>query len=267
MNSFTEIIDLKNKNIVITGGAGKIGYVIADALMELGGNVILVDKLESQLEVMASILQKRWGGDVITHVTDLEIEKERLDLIGGLSESLEKIDVFINNAAFLADTKLDGWLNKFGDQSLVAWRRAIEVNLTAPFHLIQSLTPLFKKSNSCSIINIGSIYGHLAPDWSLYEDTDMGNPAAYAVSKAGLIQLTRWLSTTLAPQIRVNAIAPGGVFRGQPIQFIKKYESKTPLARMAGEDDLRGAIIFLASKMSEYVTGQVIMVDGGFSVW
>jgi len=165
-------------------------------------------------------------------------------LIRHLNETLGAIDIFVNNAAFLGDTKLDGWLSRFGDQSLDAWRRAIEVNLTAPFHLIQSLTPLFRKSNSCSIINIGSIYGHLAPDWSLYEDTDMGNPAAYAVSKAGLIQLTRWLSTTLAPEIRVNAIAPGGVLRGQPTQFIKNMNLKHPWTRMAGEDDLRGAVIF-----------------------
>ena len=95
----------------------------------------------------------------------------------------------------------------------------------------------------------------------------MGNPAAYAASKGGVIQLTRWLSTTLAPEIRVNAISPGGVFRDQPDIFVKKYERRTPLQRMAYEDDFRGAVVFLASDMSKYITGQVLSVDGGWGVW
>lgn len=95
----------------------------------------------------------------------------------------------------------------------------------------------------------------------------MGNPAAYAASKGGLLQLTRWLATTLAPHIRVNAISPGGVIRNQPEQFLHRYISKTPLARMATEDDFRGAIAYLATNMSRYVTGQTLRVDGGWSVW
>ena len=95
----------------------------------------------------------------------------------------------------------------------------------------------------------------------------MANPAAYGASKGGLIQLTRWLSTTLAPSIRVNAISPGGVFRNQPDLFVKRYETRTPLARMATENDFRGIIAYLASDMSSYVTGQVISVDGGWGVW
>jgi NAD(P)-dependent dehydrogenase (short-subunit alcohol dehydrogenase family) len=95
----------------------------------------------------------------------------------------------------------------------------------------------------------------------------MGNPAAGAVSKGALIQLTRWLATTVAPDIRVNAISPGGIFRNQPESFVKRYAERTPLARMATEDDLRGAIAFLASDLSLYVTGQDLAVDGGWGVW
>ena len=100
----------------------------------------------------------------------------------------------------------------------------------------------------------------------MYEGTSLGNPAAYGVSKGGLIQLTRWLSTTLAPNVRVNAISPGGIFRNQPDEFVKRYSSRTPLKRMATENDFRGAIAFLATDMSRYVTGQVISVDGGWGV-
>jgi NAD(P)-dependent dehydrogenase (short-subunit alcohol dehydrogenase family) len=95
----------------------------------------------------------------------------------------------------------------------------------------------------------------------------MGNPAAYSASKSGLIGLTRWLATTIAPDVRVNAISPGGIYRNQPENFVKKYSDRTPLKRMATEDDFRGVIAFLASDMSKYVTGQVIEVDGGWGVW
>jgi NAD(P)-dependent dehydrogenase (short-subunit alcohol dehydrogenase family) len=107
----------------------------------------------------------------------------------------------------------------------------------------------------------------LGPDWSLYEGTQMANPAAYAASKGGLIQLTRWLSTTLAPKIRVNSIAPGGIDRAQPASFASKYTARTPLGRMGREDDFMGIVAFLASDASAWVTGQNFAIDGGWSAW
>jgi NAD(P)-dependent dehydrogenase (short-subunit alcohol dehydrogenase family) len=122
-------------------------------------------------------------------------------------------------------------------------------------------------SEGSSVINIGSIYALLGPDWRLYEGTKMANPAAYAASKGGLMQLTRWLATTLAPEIRVNAIAPGGIFRNQPTEFIKKYREKVPLGRMATEADFIGLITNFSSDLSSYITGQVVVADGGLSIW
>jgi NAD(P)-dependent dehydrogenase (short-subunit alcohol dehydrogenase family) len=127
--------------------------------------------------------------------------------------------------------------------------------------------PLLKKSLSPSIVSIGSIYGILGPDWGLYEGLEMGNPAGYAASKGGMIQLTRWLATTLAPHIRANSVSPGGIERLQPEEFVDAYVAKTPLGRMASEQDIVGAIVFLLSDASAYVTGQNLIVDGGFSVW
>ena len=118
-----------------------------------------------------------------------------------------------------------------------------------------------------SVINISSIYGLSGPDWRLYEGTSLGNPAAYAASKGGLIQMTRWLATTMAPKVRVNAIAPGGVFRNTPEPFLGRYISRTPLARMATEEDFMGAVAYLASDLSAYVTGQCLAVDGGWTAW
>jgi NAD(P)-dependent dehydrogenase (short-subunit alcohol dehydrogenase family) len=143
----------------------------------------------------------------------------------------------------------------------------LEVNLTAVFDLCKGLAPLMRASGYGSIINIASIYAVNGPDYSLYEGLDMGNPAAYAASKGGLLQLTRWLSTTMAPEVRVNAVSPGGVLRGQPEEFVERYQARTPLGRMASEEDFKGVIAFLASNLSAYVTGQNIVVDGGWTIW
>jgi NAD(P)-dependent dehydrogenase (short-subunit alcohol dehydrogenase family) len=117
------------------------------------------------------------------------------------------------------------------------------------------------------VINIGSTYGMVGPDLRLYQDTDMGNPAGYAASKGGIIQITRWLATALAPDVRVNSISPGGVWRDQPENFHKEYISRTPMGRMAVEEDLKGAVAYLASDLSAYVTGHNLVVDGGWTAW
>ena len=162
---------------------------------------------------------------------------------------------------------LEGWVTSFEKQSPDTWRRALEVNLTAPFVLVQSCLDALRSSSHGSIINIGSTYGVGGAVMSLYEGTSMGNPAAYAASKGGLIQFTRWLSTVLAPQIRVNSISPGGIWREQPDSFHQRYVERTPLGRMANEEDFKGIIAYLASDASAYVTGQNIMVDGGWTAW
>jgi NAD(P)-dependent dehydrogenase (short-subunit alcohol dehydrogenase family) len=114
---------------------------------------------------------------------------------------------------------------------------------------------------------MGSIYGMVGPKWDLYEGTSMGNPAAYGASKGGLLQLTRYLATTMAPSVRVNMITPGGIFREQPQAFVHRYEAGVPLGRMASEEDLKGAVAYLASDLSAYMTGQNLVVDGGWTVW
>ena len=114
---------------------------------------------------------------------------------------------------------------------------------------------------------MASIYGLVGPDLRLYEGTAMGNPAAYAASKAGIVQFTRWLATTLAPSVRANAITPGGIERGQAQSFHERYCQRTPLGRMATEDDFRGAIAYLASDASSYMTGQNLVIDGGWTAW
>lgn len=267
MSTIARLMNMHGRRALITGAAGKIGRVMTETLAELGADLVLVDRAGADYGGLLAELESRFGVKIATVVCDLEQQGEREQLIAQLMSEAAGLDVLINNAAFVGTSGLQGWVTGFEEQSVETWRRALEVNLTAAFDLIKGLVPLLRKNGQGSIINVGSIYATLGPDYSLYEDTAMGNPAAYAASKGGLMQLTRWLSTTLAPDIRVNAISPGGVFRNQPEVFVKRYESRTPLRRMATEEDFAGAVAYLASDLSAYVTGINLKVDGGWAVW
>ena len=252
---------------MVTGAAGGLGKVIAETLAELGSDLVLVDRDKEGIESLQHQLSDSFAVSVVGTVCDLEHQDQRERLIEDIVRDGQDLNILINNAAFVGSSNLSGWNVPFIEQSIETWRRALEVNLVAPFELCQGLSQVLKKSRGSNIINIASIYGQLGPDWGLYEGTQMSNPAAYGASKAGLIQLTKWLSTTLAQQVRVNAISPGGVIAEQPNNFIESYNSRTPLGRMANYEDFCGTLIYLASDMSEYVTGQILNVDGGWCVW
>ena len=267
MRTIRELMSLQGRRAVITGANGGIGQQMAATIAELGGDLVLVDQSETEYGAFLDTLQSINDVKVTCIKCDLEDGDARAELILDLSEQEDQLSILINNAAFVGSSELEGWATEFQDQSIETWRRALEVNLTAAFDLSKGLTPKLKQTGHGSIINVASIYGVSGPDYSLYTDTQMGHPAAYAASKGGLVQLTRWLATTLAPDIRVNAISPGGVFRNQPEVFVRRYEARTPLKRMAIEEDFKGITAFLAGDLSAYVTGQNLLVDGGWTVW
>jgi NAD(P)-dependent dehydrogenase (short-subunit alcohol dehydrogenase family) len=267
LKSIQQLSDLTDRVALITGGGGHIAYAMSEALMESGCRIFLVDMNEERLRKSKESLEKRFNLEVGIFVADLEVQQDHYKIRDTLVAKYGRLDILINNAGFVGDTKLTGWGVPFEEQTIETWRRAVEVNMNAAFHLTQLVTPLLRKAQHPSVINIGSIYGVVAPDMSIYEGTTMGNPGAYAASKAGLIHLTKWMSTVLAPQIRVNAMTPGGVFRGHQDPFLAAYLKRTPLKRMATEEDFKGATLFLASDLSSYVTGQNIIVDGGWTVW
>ena len=267
MTTIKELSNLKGRRALITGATGGLGKVMAATLAELGANLMLVDKEGSDFTSLSRNITERWGVNVEYQACDLEQQAQRAELIASMRRSDQGLNILINNAAFVGTSDLQGWNVPFEQQTLETWRRTMEVNLTAIFDLCQGLTPLLRVAEGASIINISSIYGIYGPDWGLYEGTGMSNPAAYGASKGGLIQFTRWLATTIAPHVRVNVISPGGIFRNQPEVFVRRYVSKTPLARMGSEDDFRGVIAYLATDMANYVTGQNLLVDGGWGVW
>lgn len=267
MSSIKELINLNGRRALVTGATGCLGKVIAHTLAELGADLVLVDRPGADFDSLSQNLIDHWGVKVEQRICDLEQQVSRNELIASLINEGQSLNILINNAAFVGTSELLGWATPFEQQTVETWRRALEVNITAVFDLCKGLAPLLKFADGANILNVASIYGIYGPDWRLYDETTMANPAAYSVSKGGLIQLTRWLATTLSPEIRVNAVSPGGIFRNQPETFVKKYEARTPLKRMASEEDFRGVIAFLASDLSSYLTGQNISVDGGWGVW
>lgn len=261
----SQLMNLSGRTALITGATGHLGRIFTETILEMGGEVILTDVDHEKLAELKDTYED--SSKIVYHASNLEDENQRNDLIRFVKTNSNQLSILINNAAFAGDANLTGWSTEFESQSLETFRRAIEVNLTANFHLVRDLHSHMVKNESSTIINVGSIYGLFGPNWTLYEGTSMGNPAAYGISKAGLHQFTRWLATTLAPNIRVNAIAPGGIYRNQDEKFVAKYVERTPLKRMAKEEDFVGVVAYLSSDMSKYVTGQIIEIDGGWGAW
>ncbi|TQM63916.1 SDR family oxidoreductase [Humibacillus xanthopallidus] len=255
--------DLSGRTAVVTGGAGPLGAVLADALATAGARVVVVDLHPDTCAATADGLP----GEGHVAVAANLLEPQGLSSVVAAVGELGACDVLVNNAAFTGTSGVPGYAVPFEEQTDESFAMALALNLTAPFSLTRRLAPLLRAGGHGSVVNVSSIYGLVGPNMGLYEGTRMGNPAAYAASKGGLAQLTRYLSTVLAPEVRVNAFAPGGIARGQDDAFVERYERLTPLARMGTEDDFRGVVTWLASDASAYVTGQVVAVDGGWTAW
>lgn len=262
MKILKNLFNLKNRTVVLTGAGGYLAEKMSLILADLGANLILISRrknLKNNYDKKLSLLYPNIKIKKI--ICDLSQEKKRSKLIKSLNK--ESINILINNATY-KENNFIGYASKFEKQNLQKWKSSLEINLICAFHLSQGLHRNLKNSGKGSIINIASIYGLYSPNLSIYKGTNLGNSSAYASAKAGLIQLTKWLSSTLAPQIRVNSVSPGGILRGQPKKFVRAYKKMTLLGRMAEEEDLMGIIAYLASDASKYVTGQNIIVDGGW---
>ncbi len=261
-------MDLAGRKALISGGAGHIGRATAETLVELGAEVLLLDRNHSQAQETVDALHLRRSGcaqlvdcDFLAPEAQVRADIRRaVALIGG-------VDILIHAAAFVATTDRSGWSVSFEHQSVGALEAALRTNVTAAFVLVQECAPFLARSGHGSVLLISSIYGLVGPQMGLYEGTKMANPVGYGATKGGLNQLGRYLATILAPAIRVNVLSPGGVWRNQPEVFHDRYVSRTPLGRMATEEDLKGAIAYLSSDLSAYVTGHNLVVDGGWTTW
>jgi NAD(P)-dependent dehydrogenase (short-subunit alcohol dehydrogenase family) len=245
--------DLTGRRALVAGAAGHLGRAAVEALGEAGATVAGLDLVPSDAEIGVSC-------DLADEADTRAGAREATERLGGL-------DIVVHTAALVGTTERDGWAVPFAKQSVAAWDAALRVNVTSLFTLVQEARDTLLASGHGSVIALGSVYGLVGPDPSLYDGTVLANPTAYGVSKGGVLQLVRYLATILAPRVRVNAISPGGIERGQPEEFVERYRLRTPLARMGTEEDVKGAIAFLASDLSAYVTGHNLVVDGGWTAW
>jgi NAD(P)-dependent dehydrogenase (short-subunit alcohol dehydrogenase family) len=241
---------LADKVIIVTGGNGLLGKEIMRSIRAEGAVCLNFD---------------------INHETNVDQFNIQCDITNAASvieafklvvSTFSKIDGLVNNAY----PRTADWGSKFEDIPLDSWRSNVDWQLNSYFYITQQVAILMEKNTSSSIVNIGSIYGVVGPDFTVYDDTSMTMPAAYAAIKGGIVNLTRYLSSYLGPkQIRVNVVSPGGIFDNQNAIFVDNYNKKVPLRRMGLPEDISPAVVFLLSEESKYITGQNIIVDGGWT--
>jgi len=249
---------------VITGGTGVLGMEFAKVLAEHGANTVLADVDATKCSQCAEEILKASGKRSLGVRTDVSNQEDVASLMRSAEETFGRIDILINNAA----AQPPGFCTAFEEYPLDLWNRVMAVNLTAQFLTTRAVAPIMLRQNRGSVINIASTYGVVGPNQHIYEGTNFNTPAIYSTSKAGVLGLTRYLATYWAEKgIRVNSVTPGGVFRGHTDPFLKNYCQRVPMGRMAKQDELRGAIVYLASDASSYVTGHNLVVDGGWTVW
>ena len=261
-----KIFDLSGKVILLTGAAGNLGTQYAGGLAEAGANIVLADIDYSKCKIIQSKLEKKFKRKFTSLELDLRDKKSIVKNVKLLQKKFGTIDVLINNAAIQGNHKLR--TAKFEDFPLSYWNDAISVNLTGVFLMCQEVGKVMVKQKKGNIINISSTYGIIAPDQRIYGTSGQNSSAFYASTKSALINLTRYLASYWNRKgIRVNTFSPGGVENNQDPKFIKKYSEKTMIGRMAQKDEYVGALIFLCSDASSYMTGSNLIVDGGWTAW
>lgn len=266
------LFSLTGKVAVVTGGAGLLGQVFCQALVTAGANVAIIDLDKQAADKTAATIKKAETQKVIAVECDITSPESVSVMVKTVVTQLGGIDILLNNAASKG-SNLDQFFAPFENYSLQAWREVMAVNIDGLFLVAQSVGSQMKKQGGGSIIQVSSIYGVVAPDQRIYQGSEyngraINTPAVYSVSKAAVLGLTSYLSTYWADsKIRVNTLTPGGIASGQNSEFNQKYSNRVPLGRMGEASELTGALIYLASDASSYVTGQNIIVDGGLSVW
>jgi len=256
--SYKDLFSCENKVAVVTGGAGLLGREIVKALNDFGAKVYIGDIDEKKAMEISE--------DTGIGYVHLDITSE--DSIGKAMETVirdnGRLDIIVNSAY----PRTKDWGNKIEKVSLESWKNNVDSHMGGYFFCCRMAAEQMKQQGKGTIINLASIYGVVAPDFSIYEGTEMTMPIAYSAIKGGIIALTRYIATYYAKyNVRANAVSPGGIFDNQQEAFVRRYSDKTPLGRMGSPSEVTGAVVFLASEAASYVTGQNLIVDGGLTAW
>ena len=259
------MFNLKNKTIMITGGAGLIGSVFSKECAICDANVVVIDIDKKRgNELVEQIKEETKNTNIMFQLCDITNTNDIRNLIKVVLNKFEKIDALINNAY----PRNINYGRKFEDVTYEDFCENVNMHLGGYFLITKEVSKVMINQNYGNIIFMASIYGFSAPRFDIYEGTEMTMPIEYAVIKGGIINLTKYLASYLGKySIKVNAISPGGVFNNQSKEFVEKYCEYVKLNdKMADVDDLIGVLIFLLSDASKYMTGQNIIVDGGWSL-
>lgn len=268
--------DLTGRIAVVTGGVGLLGTEFCRTLAEAGAAVVVVDLNASAIQGTADALTKN-GYKALAVPADITQPDSVNTMVEKVLSEFGRLDILVNSAAL--DPKFDPEAAKkgiapgaFEDYPLDQWNAAMNVNLTGMFLVTQAcVKPMLAQKKKGSIINICSTYGLNGPDQRIYIRDGQRvafKPVYYTVTKAGVMGFTKYLAAYYAgTEIRVNALTPGGVFNNHEDYFVKNYSAKTILGRMANKDEMNGALLFLASDASSYMTGNNVVVDGGWTAW
>lgn len=241
---------LKDKLVLITGGSGLLGQAMIKDMVIKGAEVINVDVIKADDLPCETV------------ICDLTNDHSLIELVHRISSDYNQLDGLVNNAY----PRTKDWGLPFESLDIDSWRKNVDMQLNTIAFLIQQLIPSLRKSSHASIVNIASIYGVVGNDFSIYEGTSINPPAAYSAIKGGLVNLTRYLASLYGKEdIRVNCVSPGGIFDHQPKAFVDNYERKVPMGRMGMPDDIAPAVSFMLSDEAKYITGQNLIVDGGWT--
>ncbi|HXG70633.1 MAG TPA: SDR family oxidoreductase [Gemmatimonadaceae bacterium] len=259
------LFSLAGRTAVVTGGLGQLGRQFTEALVAAGARVAVLDARPSETASDDRVLFVQAD---VTRRESLEAAADRIESVWDTPH------VLINNAALDSPPGAPASANgAFENYPAALWREILDVNVTGVFLCSQVIGGRMARAGRGSIVNVASIYGMVSPDQRIYEYRRQGSeeffkPAAYATSKSALLNLTRYLATYWASRgVRVNTVTFAGVFNNQDERFLAEYSRRVPLARMARPDEYNGAIVFLASEASSYMTGANLVLDGGYTAW
>ena len=271
-----QLFDLTGRTALIMGGAGKMGIEFAKTLLTAGADIIICDYFENDNKDLISKFNEKFSEKILALECDASNKSQLERTFKKIEKFKGSLDILIYNVM----SKPNGYFNDFEEYNESSWDKVLASNLKGAFLTTQHSIKLMKKTkNAGSIILTSSTYGIVGPDQRLYEGLSaedniyggglaLSSPPAYAASKSGLHGLMRYLASRYGRnRIRVNCLAPGGVYDQQETKFVDRYVEKTMLGRMANWSDYNGAILFLSSDASKYMTGSVLIVDGGYTAW
>jgi NAD(P)-dependent dehydrogenase (short-subunit alcohol dehydrogenase family) len=263
-----ELFRLDGKVAIITGAAGLLGEQHALALSDFGASVVLTDLKEDVIKERAESIHSRTGLPTLAVACDVTSTASWEAVLKKVLKEFGQADVLVNNAAFTNQSRSANFAAPFQEFPLEDWNQILNVNLTGSFLGCQVIGGRMLEQGHGSIINMASLYGVVSPNHKMYPGTGINQPVAYSVSKAGVLALTRYLAGLWGEKgVRVNAITPGGVYNNHNELFVERFSNLNPMGRMEQKEELRGALVYLASDASTYCNGHNLVVDGGWTIW